>query len=110
MKKNEFKQIKGLDTKELNVKAKALKEEIANLTLDKNMKKLKDLKMISKKKKELAQMLTVIRQKELLEKIESRIKEQESSSQKEKQTDTVEVNKTVKDKDLKLKKRKEGKA
>ena len=76
MKKNEFVQIKGLDLKELKAKAKALREEIANLTLDKNMKKLKDLKMILKKKKELAQVLTVIRQKELLQELESKIEDQ----------------------------------
>ena len=71
MKKSEFVQIKGFDLKELRIKAKALKEEIANLVLDKNMKKLKDKKMIMKKKKELAQILTVIKQKELLAKLES---------------------------------------
>ena len=66
MKKNEFVQIKGLDVKELKEKAKTLKKEIANLYLDKNMKKMKDLKMISKKRKDLAQILTLVRQKELL--------------------------------------------
>ena len=66
MKRQEFVQVKGLDLKELGVKAKALRAEIANLTLDKNMKKLKDLKITSKKKKELAQVLTVLRQKEEL--------------------------------------------
>lgn len=71
MKKNEFIQIKGLDLKELNSKANALREEIANLTLDKNMKKLKDLKMISKRKHDLAQILTVITQKELLIQLEA---------------------------------------
>ena len=74
MKKNEFVQIKGLDLKELNIKIKVLREEIANLVLDKNMKKLKDLKMIFKKRKELAQILTVVRQKELLVQLESRSK------------------------------------
>lgn len=72
MKRNEFVQIKGLDLKELRAKIKGLKDEIANLTLDKNMKKLKDLKMISKKKKDQAQILTVMRQKELLQELESR--------------------------------------
>lgn len=74
MKKQDFIQIKGLDLKELKVKAKALRGEIANLVLDKNMKKLKDLKMVSKKKKELAQILTVIGQKELLTELENRKK------------------------------------
>lgn len=71
MKKSELTQIKGLDTKELVLKAKALKGEIANLMMDKNMKKLKDVKMISKKKKELAYVLTILRQKQLLVELES---------------------------------------
>ena len=70
MKKNELTQIKGLDFKELNLKVKTLKDEIANLILEKNMKKLKDLKKVAKKKKDLAQILTVVRQKELLAKLE----------------------------------------
>ncbi len=79
MKKNEFVQIKGLDLKELKVKAKTLKDEIVNLTLDKNMKKLKDLKMVSKKKKELAQILTLMRQKELLAELETKVQEDKSN-------------------------------
>ncbi len=73
MKKNDFVQIKSLDLKELVAKTKTLKKEIADLFLDKNMKKLKDLKSISKKKKDLAQILTVMRQKVLLGKLESKV-------------------------------------
>ncbi|MDD5146968.1 MAG: 50S ribosomal protein L29 [Candidatus Daviesbacteria bacterium] len=88
MKKNIFLQIKGLDVRELKVKAKALKEEIANLTLDKNMKKLKDLKMVSKKKKELAQILTIIKQKELLVQLESISHQTEKIIEKEEEPKT----------------------
>lgn len=70
MKKNELIQIKGSDIKELKEKAKTLKSEIGKLTMEKNMKKLKDLKMISKKRKDLAQILTVVRQKQLLVELE----------------------------------------
>lgn len=77
MKKNEFVQIKGSDLKELILKVKTLRGEIANLTMDKNMKKLKDLKMISKKKKEQAQLLTIIRQKQLLTQLEAKVVKQE---------------------------------
>jgi ribosomal protein L29 len=70
MKKNEFASVKGLDIKELKGKLKNLNNEIANLILDKNMKKLKDLKIISKKKKEIAQFLTLIKQKEMLVQLE----------------------------------------
>lgn len=77
MKKKEFIQIKGLDLKELKDKVKALKAELVNLVMDKNMKKLKDLKMISKKKKEIAQILTLMKQKEILQELESKVEEKE---------------------------------
>lgn len=69
MKKNELIQIKGLNIKELKDKVKSLREEVANLTLDKNRNKLKDTKAYFKKRKELAQVLTVLRQKEMLEQL-----------------------------------------
>lgn len=72
MKKNDLAQIKGLEIKELREKIKAIKIEIADLMLDKNMKKLKDLRLISKKRKDLAQVLTILRQKELLSQLESK--------------------------------------
>lgn len=84
MKKSEFTQTKGLGVKELKDKAKNLKKEIADLILDKNMKKLKDLKMISKKRKDLAQILTVIRQKELLLELESKVIKTNEAEVKEK--------------------------
>lgn len=73
MKKNEFKQIKELSVSQLQEKAKVLKNEMADLVLDKNMKKLKDLKIVSKKRKELAQILTVLKQKETLIELESKL-------------------------------------
>ena len=73
MKKNDLIQIKALDLKELGVKAKSLKADIASLVVDKNMKKLKDIKSISKKRKDLAQVLTVLRQKQLLEQLEPKV-------------------------------------
>lgn len=82
MKRNDFVQIKGLDLKELIVKVNTLRGEIANLVLDKNMKKLKNVKMVSKKKKDLAQILTVIKQKELLKKLE--LSKEEKVEEKEK--------------------------
>lgn len=78
MKRKEFTQIKELALKELGGKAKNLQKEIANLQLDKNMKKLKDLKIVSKKKKDLAKVLTVIKQKELLMQLESKIEDKKS--------------------------------
>lgn len=70
MKKNDLNQIKGLPVQELLTKIKLLRKEIEDATFDKNMKKLKDLKIISKKRREQAQILTVVRQKELLGELE----------------------------------------
>lgn len=75
MKKQELIQTKELGIKELKEKAKGLNIEMADLILDKNMKKLKDLKMIFKKRKDRAQILTIIRQKELLQELEPQVKE-----------------------------------
>lgn len=72
MKKNEFAQVKGLDIGQLKEKAKVLKKEIADLVIEKNMKKLKDLKMVYKKKKDLAKILTVVKQKEMLVQLETK--------------------------------------
>ena len=72
MKKNELAQIKALSVKELLSRAKQVKKEIADLVMDKNMKKLKDLKVLGKKRKDLAKILTVIRQKQLLAELEGK--------------------------------------
>lgn len=69
MKKSELTVIKGLNFKELKEKVKTLRRDIEELVMDKNMKKLKDLKIISKKKKDLAQVLTILRQKQMLEEL-----------------------------------------
>lgn len=87
MKKNDFVQIKGLDIKDLMLKAKGFKLEIANLVVDKNMKQMKDLKMISKKRKELAQVLTIARQKELLSKLENEALKISDTSKKKGKTE-----------------------
>lgn len=65
-------EIKVLDIAALVTKAKALKIDIDDLVMDKNMNKLKDLKTISKRKKELARVFTVLSQKEMIGKLESR--------------------------------------
>lgn len=70
MKRNDFLEIKNLTKKEIVKKVGDLKNEILSLIIDKNTKKLKDLKVISKKRKEVAKMLTLIKQKTLLESLE----------------------------------------
>lgn len=73
MKKNDFAQIKGLDMKELAQKVKVYRQELADLNLDKNMKKLKDLRVIFKKRKDMAQVLTVLKQKQILAELEKKL-------------------------------------
>ncbi|KAF0243886.1 MAG: Uncharacterized protein FD167_3716 [bacterium] len=82
MKTSELTQIKGLTLKELKIKLKSITGEIANLVLDKNRNKIKDVKIISKKRKDLAQILTIMRQKQLLIELESRVESQEFSKVK----------------------------
>jgi len=83
-KQNILAEIKTLDIKSLIAKAKAIRAEIGDLILDKNMSKLKDLKVISKKRKELAQTFTVLKQKQIIETLESSDKGQESSEEEKK--------------------------
>ncbi len=82
MKTNDLNQIKGLPIQELLTKIKLLRKEIEDAILDKNMKKLKDLKTVFKKKKDLARMLTIVKQRELLGKLESRVKSQTERKKK----------------------------
>lgn len=84
MKLRDFKnEIKVLDIAALLQKAKALKVDIGDLILDKNISKLKDLKSISKKKKELARVLTILGQKKMIASLESSGKNLESSEKTE---------------------------
>ena len=84
MKRNDFNEVKRLDTKALLEKVRVLRGELVDLVIDKNMSKLPDLKAVSKKKKEIAQILTVVRQKELLEQFESAgVESKESEESKE---------------------------
>lgn len=70
MKRTEFFKVKELSIKELIDKVRQLKKEVADLMIDQNMKKLKDPKAVFKKRKDLAKVLTVLRQKQLLEQLE----------------------------------------
>lgn len=82
MKKNELNQLKNLNLKELMEKAGQVKKELADLLIDKNMRKLKDIKSFNKKRKESAQILTVIEQKMSLAKLESKAEEKLKKGEK----------------------------
>ncbi len=73
MKRQELTEIKQLTVKEILVGVLVSKKELYDLILDKNMDKLKDKKVVAKKKKDIAQMLTVARQKQLLAEIEASV-------------------------------------
>lgn len=72
MKRREFLEIKKMNIGEILEKARALKSEIAGLHLDKGMGKLSNLKVIKNKRQALARMLTVVRQKQILEALEDK--------------------------------------
>ena len=71
MKKNEFNEIKNLDIKALTARVKTIRAEIADIVMDKHMNTLKNSKQIRHKRKDLAQLLTVVRQKEMIGMLES---------------------------------------
>lgn len=81
MKKNDLAEIKKIDMKSLKERAKKVRSEILSLTLDKNMGKLTNLKVIVFKRRDLAQMETVLRQKQLLEELEKpKMKEEKKNA------------------------------
>lgn len=86
MKRTELKEIKGLDIKELISRIGNAKKELTGLVIEKNgqasAKGAKDVKLASKKRRDIAQMWTILRQKQLLEEIVSSVKSQESNEVK----------------------------
>lgn len=63
-------EIKVLDIAALIARAKALKIEINDMVLDKNINRIKNLKTMSTKRKEMARVLTVLGQKTLIASLE----------------------------------------
>ena len=73
MKRVEFKELKNQDLKQLMQKLRQAKKDYDEALMDKNMKKLKDVRAASKKRKDIARMETLIRQKELLGELKSKV-------------------------------------
>lgn len=69
-KKTEFTEIKVLSIEELIKRLLVARKELVDLSLDKNMGKQKDVKLGLKKRKEIAQLSTILRQKQLLSELE----------------------------------------
>ncbi|MDO8638104.1 MAG: 50S ribosomal protein L29 [Candidatus Daviesbacteria bacterium] len=70
MKKTEFSEIKKMEIKPLLVKVKSAQKEILGFILDKSTGKMTNLKIIKNKRKDLAQMMTVLKQKQMLQELE----------------------------------------
>lgn len=91
MKLKDYKnEIKGLDLTALINKAKALKVEINDLVLDKNINKMKNLKSINNKRKDLARIMTVMAQKQLIAMLEPKaetVKEDKKTVKKTEKTE-----------------------
>ncbi len=81
MKKNDLTEIRQLEVKALMAKVMLAKNAVADFVLDKNMHKLKDLKVISKTRKEIAKMLTIANQKKMLESLVTSDKAQVTSNE-----------------------------
>lgn len=73
MKRNELAEIKKIEITALRAKITKAQKEIADLILNKKINKIKNLKIIKSKRKEIAQMLTILKQRELVQQLEAKI-------------------------------------
>ena len=72
MKSKDKKELHLKSIKELQKQVSDIKDELVGLVLDKTQNKLKNTSLISIKRKEIAQMLTIVRIKELSERIKEK--------------------------------------
>lgn len=98
MKRADFNELKNLSVLELSKKAALLYEELSNLVIEKNMRKVKDVKTASKKRKEVAQILTLVRQKTILADLEAGLKQDKAEEKEVKVEDKKERKKQTKSK------------
>lgn len=70
MKRNELAEIKKMEIKALVERVKKTRAEVSDLTMDKNIQKLSQKKGLRSKRRDLAQILTVLRQKQILGELE----------------------------------------
>lgn len=70
MRKNDLAEIKKMNVSEVKDRVKKVRKEIIGLVLDKNTGKLANLRGVKSKRRGVAQMLTVLRQKEILAELE----------------------------------------
>lgn len=70
MKKKDLQEIKNMSEEQLLADVIKLKKEIVEAKMDQHLNKLKDVKSIERKRKNIAQILTIISQKQLIKKFE----------------------------------------
>lgn len=70
MKRNDLVELKNLDATTLFDRVKKARVEMADLVMDKNMNTLKNLKQMKNKRRDLAQTLTILKQKEIIAQLE----------------------------------------
>jgi ribosomal protein L29 len=68
MKKNDVKSLKNKDISELKKQLKQAKEELTKTALESKMGKVKNMHIVSKNKKDIAKIMTVINLKKTEEK------------------------------------------
>lgn len=73
MKKQALAEIKKMDIQGIKERIKYSDEEMQKLVLDKSINKLTDVKVLTRSRKDIAQISTILRQKELLNQLEERI-------------------------------------
>jgi len=72
MKKTDLKEIRNLEPKQIRERVIKAKKDLQTLVLEKTQpgKGSKDVKAIFKKRKDIAKMMTILRQKELIGQLE----------------------------------------
>lgn len=70
MRKHDLADFRKREPEALREQVKRLRMEIADLLVEKSSGSTKDIKTVSKKRRDLAQILTILRQKELLAELE----------------------------------------
>jgi len=81
VKRTEFKELKNLSVDDLAKKIIEVKKELADLVMDRhtsNGKGSGNLRVVFMKRKDVARMLTIVRQKQLLGEVEEKVKIQNS--------------------------------
>jgi ribosomal protein L29 len=75
MRKNDLNEIKNANVDAISAKIAQAKKDVTSLIIDKNMNKLGDLKSIYKKKRDIAQLSTILNQKLEVERLEKNLEQ-----------------------------------